>query len=361
MTLSKQKTLVKKLTIVAATLLAGCGNQPSSHYSLLSDETSYKQKSEYAPRKIDILWVIDNSGSMASSQANVANSFRSFISRFLDLKFDFHMAVTTTEAYKSTFLSQPSWSTYKDGYDAGTTHVHSGVYVIDRDTPDIDNVFLKNIIQGVNGSGDERAFSSFKDALSNTSTINQGFRRSDAFLAVIIVSDEDDFSWNSSAWLHDVYDNNKLYTTQSYVNFLDTYTGYEAGGTRNYSVSAISIWDTPCLDLLNATNSGRKIGVRYKEIVEATNGVKASLCDNFGTSLELISDSILSLSTTFKLSRIPVESSIVVKINGEIVPNSTTDGWTYAASTNSITFSGHHIPSEDSQVSIEFDPVSVKE
>ena len=65
---------------IASLLLftAGCGGQGSS-FSLLEEEDFFKQTSGIANTKIDILWVIDNSGSMANSQANLVANLNSFM------------------------------------------------------------------------------------------------------------------------------------------------------------------------------------------------------------------------------------------------------------------------------------------
>lgn len=46
--------------------------------------------------KVDILWVVDNSGSMKNEQEALANNFEIFINDFIDRNLDFNMAVTTT-------------------------------------------------------------------------------------------------------------------------------------------------------------------------------------------------------------------------------------------------------------------------
>ncbi|MBI5547857.1 MAG: hypothetical protein HY901_28575 [Deltaproteobacteria bacterium] len=52
-----------------------------------------------AVRKVDILWVVDNSGSMKTSQANLASEFPRFIQSLLALQppVDFHIGVTSTD------------------------------------------------------------------------------------------------------------------------------------------------------------------------------------------------------------------------------------------------------------------------
>ncbi|MCM2281720.1 MAG: hypothetical protein NDI61_07725 [Bdellovibrionaceae bacterium] len=346
------RTLV--LAFAAIAQLTGCtGANPS--FSLLADENTFNQTPTVTTGKIDILWVIDNSGSMASSQQNVADNFSTFIELFNAKNMDYRMAVTTSEAYRAIWQSQ-EYARLRDGTDATG---HTGVYVIDPSTPDLQQTFLTNMLQGVSGTGDERVFQSFKQALTNSINLPYGFPRQDAFLSVIIVSDEDDFSHDAQASISGQYSNVGLHTTQSYVDFLDQLT-LSTSGARSYNVNTISILDQTCLDTLNASFPGRRIGVRYQELATATNGIIGSLCGDFAATLADISNRILELTTAFYLNREPNPESIVVLINGAQIPNDPVNGWQYNASNNSITFHGTAVPAAGSQITVRFDPASIK-
>ena len=47
--------------------------------------------------KVDVLWVIDNSGSMEQEQQALILSFESFIQYFIDSDLDWHIGVTSTD------------------------------------------------------------------------------------------------------------------------------------------------------------------------------------------------------------------------------------------------------------------------
>lgn len=351
-----KKTVASKALMMASAvaLVAGCSKGTGS-YSLLNDAEDYKQQAVFIPKQIDILWVIDNSGSMKTSQDNLAANFQSFISRFQQYNYDFHMAVTTTEAWEKQFNSGSEKARIKDGAVLQTNpkiETHSGVFIMDKNTANMGDVFSINAKQGTLGNGDERAFSSFKEALLEPQ--NAGFRRSEAFLAVIIVSDEEDFS-SSSAAFNESYSNANLHTVQSYVDFLDGYVG-----SRNYSVSTITVPDNACKTTLSTDGFARKISTRLPELATLTAGVKGSLCSNFGSTLELISDSIIQLSSVFKLNREPQEDTIVITVNGVSVPNDAVNGWTYDASNLTITFHGSSVPAADANIQIDFYPKSIK-
>jgi len=344
-------------------------------FSLLAEQSTFQQGSSFQARKIDILWVIDNSGSMETSQQNVISNFNSFIQRFQTLNYDFNMAFISTDAYldatdtggtyKNTYCVafNKKCSVFRDGPGKNATaSYHSGIPIINKLTSNITSVFNLNAAQGIQGYGDERAFQSFKTALTNTS--NTGFRRPDAYLAVIIVSDEDDFSHNAMTPALETLSGNsyltdsRIHSVASYVSWLDSYTN-STPGLKNYSVSAITILDQACLDDLNTTFS-RRMGTRLGQIADQTGGTKASLCGNFAQSLSLISDMVLSLTSSFKLDREPIPETIRVIVNGVAVQQDSANGWTYDPSNLTVNFHGSAIPAADSSININFDPVTVK-
>lgn len=334
---------------LAAVSIAACEKGDRS-YSLLSDAEAFQQSATYKPRKIDVLWIIDNSGSMKSSQDNLTANFSSFISRFQSLNYDFRMGVNATDAWLGRYNSTKlGLRRLRDG--VGTTH--SGVFVMNKDTPNIDDVFLVNASQGINGTGDERAFSSIEDTLNDVSNID--FHRDDAYLAVIILSDEDDFSATTSAHLNNSYTNSKLIPVSYYKNYLDGKVG--AG---NWSVNAITILDDACKAELNALSGGRIIGKRYVELSQMSGGVQTSLCGDFGTSLQLISDLLIEVSSSFKLDREPIPSSIRVLVDGQSVIENSQNGWSYDPATLTLTFNGTSVPAEGQSVVINFDPMAPK-
>ncbi|MBX2989179.1 MAG: VWA domain-containing protein [Bdellovibrionaceae bacterium] len=367
----KNRMLNKMLLLSAAVaLFTGCEKSTDS-FSLMSASSSFKQNVAYVQRPVDILWVIDNSGSMDTSQQRLAANFQSFINRFSTLGYDFRMGVITTDAYLGYHYNSNNRSRLKDrGVDIRGTPdncvddlaVISGVRVMDKNTPNLSQVFVKNAMQGVCGSGDERAFSSFEHALSNP--LNNDFRRPGAFLSIIIVSDEDDFShydWqngDNSLTFNENY--SQQFPISRFTNFLDTLTDSTAGGIRNYNVSTISVLDAACRSTLSTDGFQRKISTRYMALADATGGTKGSLCADFGLTLQMISDKIMELSTVFKLDREPHPSTIQVIVDGVTVPNSATNGWTYDAANWSISFHGNAVPNSGSDVRIYFDPKSVK-
>lgn len=357
-TLTRVKTLV--FTSLAIFMLA-CS--PGSQFTLNGEENVFQQSVTQTQVKVDILWVIDDSGSMATSQANVANNFQSFINKFQQTNFDYQIAVTTTTAWRAPVESDPSLARFKDGTDATS---HTGITVIKPDTPNLEQTFVTNLVQGTSGSGDERGWQSMKEALSLQANLDEPFPRQDALLAVIFLTDEDDFSHDGTNNLQngtpeypDPYDNPALHDPMVYHDFLYNLTN-STPDKLNFMVNTIGIFDQTCLDQLNTSWTGRKIAQRYAGVTDATKGYKGSLCDDFTDVMSGISDSILEKSTTFKLNRQPAVDTIVVKVDGVLIPEDPVNGWTYNAATLEISFHGTAIPGAGAQVSITFDPDGLK-
>lgn len=355
------KNLILGSSLFALSFAAGCGD--TTAFQMQSDSSTFKQNSVSTNGKVDVLYVIDNSGSMAVSQSHVAQNFQQFIQLFNQRGIDYRIAVTTTEAYRDLFGQPMTISQFRDGTDATS---HTGVRLITPQTPNIEQTFLTNITQGTTGSGDERAFQSFKEALNNP--LNAGFPRSDAFLAIIIVSDEDDFSVDDStdAHTHD-YTYSGLHPVASYISYLDKLTGADQS-TRSskYNVNTISILDQACMDEQNAVSAEHIIGQRYIDLANKTNGITGSICGDFGQSLSNISNKIIELTTQFYLSRPAVESTLTVLVDGVAVPHlHTTDplpwnGFIYHADTKSLTFYGSYVPQPDAIISVDFVPSAIK-
>lgn len=356
------------LVMVPALWLLGCGNGSNS-YSILPSAQSFTQS--MTDTKMDILWVIDNSGSMRPSQDELATNFGSFIQDFSSKNFDYQISVVTSDAYRAyPAFNNGSYVWSKAAFKDGTNQTsHTGVFIINPLTSNLINTFMVNITQGISGNGDERPFQSFKAALdsANPGSYNQAFRRPGSFLAIILVTDEDDFSNDTNTYLENQYNNPSLHTVASYDSWLSTLTG-SSTSARRYSVSAMTIPDQNCLTHIQSQPNnpgGQKIGQRVMALANLTKGAVGSLCGNFGDTLQDLADNILSASTQFYLDREPIPSSIQVFVNGVSIPNEATNpagdgGWTYNAEAQSIVFSGGaYIPPQNSNIYVAFDPVGL--
>lgn len=342
---------MNKLLIGFTILMCACSSSDMS-FKLAPAEQTFMQNDLPSGDRVDILWIIDNSVSMQTSQDNLRANFDAFFTQFSERNLNFHMGVATTEAWRSLFFPDQSLSYFRDADQFGTP---SGFKIADTSTPNLKAGMLLNLNQGTAGNSDERAFQSITTALENP--VNSGFRRPEAFLAVIILSDEDDFSNDFHSSISGHYETEFLHPVSKYLNYLDTYTGSDPTN-RRYSVSSISIQDQACMDLVGGT--GQKFGIRYADLAAQSDGFVGNICGNFAVTLDQIGRRILELATAFALERVPVVNTINVFVNGVHVETDPTNGWTYDATRNMIIFHGSAIPAKGSRISVAFQPLGAK-
>lgn len=109
--MSKQKTLL----ILAAASILGCTQSAPRQFKLLPAQQSVEagfvvgeQVTERKASPVDILWVIDNSASMAPSQTKLKEGLASFAKTYFKGDTDIQLAVITTDA----FLANALWEKY---------------------------------------------------------------------------------------------------------------------------------------------------------------------------------------------------------------------------------------------------------
>ena len=132
------------------------------------------QQNQTANTQIDLLMDIDTSNMMLSFQTTLANSLGNTINYFSSQGWDFHIAVVGTDAY----MADPTLANYSSANsglaqfkDGGATQ--TGIFVIDAQTPNLLATVAYNPQPRQGGNNDDRAFSSFRTAL--TSNLNPGF------------------------------------------------------------------------------------------------------------------------------------------------------------------------------------------
>ncbi|MEM1349378.1 MAG: hypothetical protein AAGI01_12525 [Myxococcota bacterium] len=89
-------------TALATLTFMGCNTHSVELRTVRGQIQGKKEVSASDDVQMDILWVIDNSGSMCQEQATLATEFDAFIDTLADTTLDFHIAVTTTHAPLAT-------------------------------------------------------------------------------------------------------------------------------------------------------------------------------------------------------------------------------------------------------------------
>ncbi len=365
---------MRRAALISLLLLAGCPRDRIQR--TLPPDVRVDRYDQQAASKVDVLWVVDNSGSMAVRQENLAKNFQSFIELFVKGSIDYRIAVTTTDIFK----------------DQG--QLKGNPKVISPSTPNVVTTFGNNVRVGTSGSPYEAGMQAAQMALERQAQANQPklqqieicrascasqpnptacadgcpskypieFLRPDAYLYLVFVSDEEDRSSQDVRY---------------YWRAFETAKGVGNDGTVT---TAAIIGDVP------TNGCGATPGVRYVNLSQLTGGEIGSICDtSFARTLEKLATNAVGLKRKFALSKKPNVSTIEVFIRypcnapadafshcaetdksecegqpPESVnaictpPHGGPDGWTYEESTNVIFFAGDSVPGLRSTVEIQY-------
>lgn len=187
--------------------------------------------------KMDILFVIDNSGSMGQEQENLAANFPGFIQVLEDYgDLDYRVAVTTTGVDYEWTMSSPFGDipSDQDGGDNGAMLQRCDMTRrwVQSDDPDPSATFSCAAQVGDSGPSKEMPLKALKQAFGDrmADNTNAGFRRDDALLAIVFLTDEDDCSYEQSVSLGfgESLCDDGMEQIGTYLGFLDQYTGDRA-------------------------------------------------------------------------------------------------------------------------------------
>ena len=324
-------------------------------------ETLWTDTFTQAPENlVDILFVVDNSGSMSDEQQSLAQGFEGFIEQSAVWNVKYQIGLVTTDVK----------------YDGGTLVGPPRFVTNNNNSP-----FLVNAIVGTDGSGDERGLLAAwlalqKDmvednelacnsvsqcpVLSPQSTCvdggcggpNRGFLRPNAKLAIIWVSDEEDHSPGELS---------------EYLSFFKSLKA--PGQVRGYAIvgdpsSETNVtggcggW-TPNTGPFTGPAQGGEPAPRYANMAKLLGGSWYSICD-FGneagsnpTLLEQIGADAFKPTQVFPLSQEPVQGTVTVLVDGQPC----TSGWTYDDAQEALVFdpTGGCFPGPNANVEITYE------
>jgi hypothetical protein len=271
--------------------------------------------------RVDILFVIDDSSSMEVHQKNLSSNIDQFNGSLAISSLDYHIAVLSSSLGRR--IDQVTHVS-----SGGAEFVGPSPYVITPQTPDGLKILSKKMRLGNVGSGVEKFFYPVLKGLSEPliSTVNRDFLRTNAYLAIVFVTDTDD---------------------QSLWGDVDP-----GGGAAEINP------DEALARLLNIKNNNKKQILSYGAIVTSQSGCHQdqiysyklslfinsvggkyfSLCDpNFGQRLsQLGKDLANQVGRYLILNRYPILSTIRVEYDGQPVPSDPAYGWSYDAQKNAI-------------------------
>lgn len=273
---------------------------------------------------VDILWVIDDSGSMKNQRQTLGANFQRFIDELLALQVDFQIGVISTNAV-----------------DRG--ELRGQTKIITNDTENPQATFIANTTFPDSRTRWEQGLRMAQLALTAPAITgpNAGFLRPNAALAVIAVSDEDDSSFGDTSY---------------YARF---FRGAKGKGNENLVSFSVIGGTAPngCYPPGEQIFYGglAEPAFRYSAVATKTGGVVGSLCDtSFENTLIQIAQALNTLRRVFPLSLKPDASTLSVIVNGVTIPRDVVNGWQYRTETQSIAFLGNYVPPPGAAIRIEY-------
>jgi len=250
--------------------------------------------------KMDIVFVVDNSGSMEEEQTNLASNFPMFASLLQGYQvngaaLDFRVAVTTTGRTIDYSIDLGggfgTFPQHEDGENgAFQNNCNSSKRWIDSTDAGIGQTLACRANVGTGGPSIEMPMLMSKWSLVDRvqDNTNSGFIRQDALLAVVMITDEEDASTSQNNFTMDATGTSPTdWNPTDEVMFLD-----QLKGNRTRWASAVIAGDGDCSsnfgsaanaqrlkDFVNLANGQGSTQAVFSSICEGnlTNGLKAAL------------------------------------------------------------------------------------
>jgi hypothetical protein len=261
---------------------------------------------------VDILVIDDNSLSMQSLQQKLATKFSSMVSALNGI--DYHLGVTTTDLDSVSFNQDGRLLTW-----AGTSSI-----TLSPHQANADSIFSNTIPRpetltcssssGNCPSGNEQPTLAVIRAIQQASTANAGFFRPTGYLAVLVLSNEDELSDGLTPVPS--LSTGQMLTPTLPESLLSTFA-VAFGSAKKLLVNGIIIrpGDSSCLVAQQSTGGleGAYFGTHIATLAALTGGSTFSICDSdFTESLTAISQKVRNLVNSFGLANTPVPGSIQV-------------------------------------------------
>jgi hypothetical protein len=313
----------------------------------------------------DILWVIDNSGSMGDEAEAISKQARPFIDVALEKQIDFRMAVTTTDVTQSGLHGRL--------YPPDGNHPRILTSHMDRDALERDWAYMIN--QGSSGSGWEAGLEGaylalsppLIDSLDDVTTPekydgNAGFLRRDANLAIVVVTDDRDHSFFPENDFPDREPKDPDY----WRKYLDFFRGIKG---EHRSESMLRVHGINGGTEMPSCPTSYRPGWGYNDIIQATGGVIESICaKDWSETLRSIAEDAFTIQRCFTLSGQPgpapgngstdPETWLRVAMGKKPYDKLSPGGnvrWNYYPETNEICFDPYYAPRGSDEVSVSYD------
>lgn len=311
--------------------------------------------------KVDVLFVIDNSGSMSDDQERLSRNINRFVESFGENELiDFHIGVTSvwdSVTFKDKVKSYQMGELRRVKDRSGKEWPADAPRFVSR-SKDYVKVVQQTLKIGVEdfytqgGPNFEELFTPVIGAFSAPmmTSANKDFLRPDAHLVVILISDADDSSDITASELHAFLRTLKNDLDESRVS--------------TYGVLARAADPESAKDPgLKTSGIGRP--VKVENFLRESQGVALHLLsEHYGDDLAEIGREVeaRTLRKTIELDALPELGTIEVRYGSQIIPQHEAFGWTYDSKRVAVVINGgvRLRPEAGAQVTVKFTPVAIK-
>lgn len=292
---------------LAAMLTLSC-SEKSSYLLRIPDPAAAVSEKGMEPQDltftptVDILFVVDDSGSMSTHQTNLVRNMQLFIDALKqNQELDYHIGVVSTD------MRDPERSGRLQGkVPFVTANMSNGL-----------DILRESLRVGTSGSTTELSFEPVRAALTQPlkDVDNRGFYRPDSHLAIFFITDAEDQS---------------NYDVNTYITFL---TNLKYGQKEKIVTYGALVPQSS-----SGCPSDGGAPIRILELIKHFNGLEFSLCDpEFGLKLAgLAEDLARRIGSIIPLNKIPALKTIEVRYGTQIIPEDPINGWQYNPSTISL-------------------------
>ena len=316
--------------------------------------------------KVDVLWVIDNSGSMYEEQVLLSQQIPNFMSFAIEQKIDFHIGVTTTGV--SYFpVNSTSCPTGFIGDEDGRLVPHPSLgrpRILTSKMPrqQLMEVFAQNVMVGTCHAS-EAVYEAARRALFERANEpyeqggNKGFLRRDAALSIIGMTDEPD---PDTRWMGNASEDRSV---ERYVKEFRSLKP-RRGDDKRVKVHMISGGMTGC--------SIAEACPRCIEGVELTGGVWIDICTDpnddaaWSDAFLRMSEGAFGFESAFRLTSEPADingdgivdhNDLEVRVGGRPQPARTSTGaivWQYNPASQTLNFMPLYIPGPNQVIEVTY-------
>lgn len=250
-----------------------------------------------AQNALDVILVVDDSGSMKADQSKLAARMAGFLTDLDALNVDYQVCLTTTDI----------------GYYKGSPIKWKGpeTFIINKNTANKNAVFVNTI----NALGAE--FSSDEQGIKAVNLMTRDFRssgcmRNDSTLTTILISDENERSVGGNAsWSQSQY---QPLAPENYPDALIDLVKATFGANKRFIWNSIIVkpGDVACERTQDQQSSPSFFGTLYAELSNKTGGAIGSICDNdYAQNLQYIKERAVGSLPGLTMECTPIDTPVV--------------------------------------------------